>query len=139
MDNEKHVDESWKDNVARDKEAPGAGEDKAGGSVDGCSCGHDHGQEDAPGAHGELEVNFFNYIMSLGYQAMIFLGEVPNPMTGKSEKNLRQAKFLIDTLALIKEKTRGNLSPEEDNILVSSLYELQMKYVELAQKGAAHD
>lgn len=131
MDNEKHVDESWKDNVANDKVAPAEGASCGSG----CSCGEGHGDA-GHGDHGqdELKVNFLNYIMSMGYQAMIFLGEVPHPTTGKSEKNLAQAKFLIDTLVLLKEKTRGNLTPEEENLLSASLYELQMKFVELSKK-----
>jgi hypothetical protein len=133
MDNEKFVDESWKDAVAGEKSDPGGcGE---GSCDEGCaesSCGHEHGDRSE---QGELQVNFLNYIMSMAYQAMIFLGEVPNPMTGQSEQNLRQAKFLIDTLQLVKEKTKGNLDPSEENMLGSSLYELQMKYVELSQKG----
>jgi hypothetical protein len=129
MDNEKHVDESWKDNVAKEKDlSPEA-------CGEGCSCDHGH-DSDGCGGQGEMEVNFFNYILSMSYQAMIFLGEVPNPVSGQSEKNLRQAKFLIDTLSLLKDKTRGNLTPEEENILSSSLYELQMKYVELSKNAA---
>ena len=133
MDNDKFVDESWKDSVAGEKvEANGCAESCcADGCADG-SCGHEHGE---PGEQGEMQVNFLNYIMSMAFQAMIFLGEVPNPMTGQQEQNLRQAKFLIDTLQLVKEKTKGNLTSPEENMLVSSLYELQMKYVELAQKG----
>ena len=130
MDNDKHVDESWKDDVARAKGAA----DEHGGHDENCSCGHEHGEGKGHGDPEVIEVNFFNYIMSMGYQAMIFLGEVPNPMTGKTEQSIRQAKFMIDTLTMVKEKTRGNLSPEEDNLLSSSLYELQMKFVELAKK-----
>lgn len=123
MDDSKHIDESWKDSVSKEKE-----DTASSGSHDcdeGCECGQDQG---------EMEVNFLNYVMSLGYQAMIFLGEVPHPMTGKSEKNLRQAKFLIDTLQLLKDKTKGNLTSQEDQMLSSSLYELQMKYVEVNKK-----
>jgi hypothetical protein len=118
MSEDKHVDESWKDSVAKEK-------NDVHEHGEGCGCGHDEG---------EIEVSFLNYIMSLGYQAMIFLGEVPHPVTGQTEKNVRQAKFLIDTLLLLKEKTRGNLTPEEDSLLGSSLYELQMKYVEETNK-----
>ncbi len=123
MDNDKHVDESWKDSVEKDKTgAEGCSQDAC--SED-CNCGHDHG---AP------EVSFLNYIMSLGYQAMIFLGEVPHPMTNQLEANIPQAKFLIDTLALLKEKTKGNLTEQEDQLLSASLYELQLKYVEVSSK-----
>ncbi|MBI4309071.1 MAG: DUF1844 domain-containing protein [Candidatus Omnitrophica bacterium] len=79
----------------------------------------EHGQE------GEPQLDFFNYISSLAFQAMIFLGE---------EKNLKQAKFLIDTLALIREKTIGNLTKEEGELLNGSIYELQCRFVEMAQK-----
>jgi hypothetical protein len=132
MDNEKHVDESWKDAVASDKcGADGCGcaetdcsKEECGG---GCGCGS--GDENA-----EMKVSFLNYVMSMGYQAMIFLGDIPNPMTNKQEANLRQAKFLIDTLQMLKDKTKGNLLPQEDQMLSSSLYELQMRYVELSKK-----
>ena len=82
----------------------------------------------------EPQLDFFNYIASLGFQAMIFLGEVPNPITNQLEKNLRQAKFLIDTMVLIREKTEGNLSKEEAELLNGSIYELQRRFVEIAQK-----
>ncbi len=129
MDNEKHVDESWKDAVTNEKDS--CSEHGCGCSQDGCaegSCADGCGE-------GEVEVNFFNYLTSMGYQAMIFLGEIPNPMTGQNEKNLRQAKFIIDTLLLIKEKTKGNLTDQENAFIEGTLYELQMKFVELAQKG----
>lgn len=82
----------------------------------------------------EPELDFFNYIASLGFQAMIFLGEVPNPMTNKTDKNLKQAKFLIDTMVVIREKTTGNLTKEEAELLNGSIYELQLRYVEALKK-----
>ena len=83
------------------------------------------------GAEGQLD--FFNYIASLGFQTMIFLGEMPNPITNQVEKNLKQAKFLIDTLVILRDKTKGNLSKEEDDLLNGSIYELQMRYVDLSK------
>lgn len=82
----------------------------------------------------EPELDFFNYVASLGFQAMIFLGEVPNPMTQQIEKNIKQAKFLIDTLVLIREKTVGNLTKEEGELLNGSIFELQRRYVEIAKQ-----
>ena len=82
----------------------------------------------------EPQLDFFNYIASLSFQAMIFLGEVPNPLTNQTEKNLKQAKFLIDTLILIREKTVGNLTKEEGELLNGSVYELQRRYLEVSQK-----
>lgn len=113
MENEKQVDESWKESAFQQDDAT----------------------DDKPSTDSKdtMEVNFTNYITSLGFQAMIFLGEIPSPMTNKDETNLDQAKFLIDTMSLIKDKTKGNLTKEEDNLLNASVYELQMKYVEKIQ------
>jgi hypothetical protein len=84
-------------------------------------------------AKGEPQLDFFNYIASLGFQTMIFLGEMPNPITNQVEKNLKQAKFLIDTLVILRDKTKGNLSKEEDDLLNGSIYELQLRYVDLSK------
>ncbi len=83
-----------------------------------------------PSEQYQPEMNFFTYITSLAFQALIFLGEVDNPITNKKEKNIKQAKLLIDTLVIIREKTEGNLTHEEADILNNYLYELQMKYVQ---------
>jgi hypothetical protein len=82
----------------------------------------------------EPQLDFFNYIASLGFQAMIFLGEVPNPITNQVDRNLKQAKFLIDTLVIIREKTTGNLTKEEAELLDGSIYQLQLRYVEALKK-----
>jgi hypothetical protein len=84
-------------------------------------------------AAAEPQLDFFNYIASLGFQTMIFLGEMPNPITNQVEKNLKQAKFLIDTLVILRDKTKGNLTKEEDDLLNGSIYELQLRYVELSK------
>ena len=62
------------------------------------------------------------------------MGEVPNPGTNETEKNLEQAKFLVDTLTMLKEKTEGNLNDQEKNLLDASVYELQLKYVDMIKK-----
>ena len=117
MEREKDIDESWKESISNEKSMENLAEESALNS-----------EETMP------QLDFFNYIASLGFQALIFLGEMPNPITNKMEKNLKQAKFLIDTLVLIREKTTGNLTKEEGELLNNSLYQLQMKYVELAPK-----
>jgi len=81
-------------------------------------------------------VDFGSFITSLGLQAMIFLGEIPNPVTNKKEENLGQAEFLIDTLVMLREKTQNNLSDNESKMLESFIYELQMRFVE-KQKNIA--
>ena len=72
--------------------------------------------------------------------AALFLGQIPNPKTGEGEVNLELAKMFIDQLAMIQEKTRGNLTNEESTVLRNALSNLQMAYVEVAReapKGAA--
>jgi hypothetical protein len=60
---------------------------------------------------------------------MMALGEVPHPATGIVQEELEQAKYLIDVLGVLQEKTQGNLNPEETALLDGLLYELRMKYV----------
>ena len=124
MDDDKSVDESWKERAETEKDKV------VGKGHEGCSCqgNHNHYEE-------EGEFNFLTYITSLAFQAMIFLGLIPNPMAGdKIEKNLRQAKFLIDTLVVLRDKTKGNLTKQEEDILGSSVYELQMRYVNAVEE-----
>jgi len=114
MNREKKVDEAWKDTVSKERDKDIFSD-----------------QETPSSSAGEMQLNFINYISSLALQALIFLGEIPNPMDeNKTEQNLPQAKFLIDTLILLRDKTKGNLNEEEDNLLSSSIYELQIKYAE---------
>ena len=81
----------------------------------------------------EPEVNFSNYITSMVFQTMVFLGEIPNPLTNELDKNIQQAKLLIDTISMIKEKTAGNLSQQESDFINTIVYELQMKFVQQSQ------
>ena len=67
--------------------------------------------------------------------ASLFLGLIPNPQTNQPEVNLDLARMFIDQLAMIREKTRGNLSTEETNVLRNALTNLQMAYVEVSQGG----
>ena len=67
--------------------------------------------------------------------AALFLGQIPNPKTGEGEVNLELAKMFIDQLAMIQEKTRGNLTNEESTVLRNALSNLQMAYVEVAREA----
>lgn len=75
------------------------------------------------------EPTFKVFISSLGMQAMIAMGKLENPLTHKSEKNLEQARFLIDTLSIIKDKTIENLDSDEKNLIEDSLLNLKMIYI----------
>ena len=75
------------------------------------------------------EITFPSFIFSLSSTAFVSLGAIPDPETGKPEKNLPLAKQTIDLLGLLREKTRNNLTPEEDNLFDHLLYDLRMAYV----------
>ncbi len=75
-------------------------------------------------------IDFSLYIAILGQSAMMQLGKIMNPGTGKLEKDLVQAKFTIDVLGIIEEKTKGNLTKEESELLKSTLTNLRLNYVE---------
>ncbi len=102
----KNIDESWKETAEEEKHAPK--------------------KEEAPAAP-EPDFNFF--ISTLALQASIALGQMPNPATNKKENNPQQAKFIIDTLDILKEKTKGNLTQEEAALLENMLYELKTQYI----------
>ncbi|HUL31827.1 MAG TPA: DUF1844 domain-containing protein [Thermodesulfobacteriota bacterium] len=93
------------------------------------------GPEAAPGEEpftdqGPLPViDFSQFIFSLSTSAFIQLGEIQDPFTQKAEKNLPLAKQTIDLIAMLKEKTKGNLTPEEGRIIENLLYDLRMRYV----------
>ena len=111
MDENLKKDESWKEAVEKEKEAL-KGE----------------GKFVAP----EPDFNFF--ITTLALQASIALGQIPNPATNKAEDEPQLAKFLIDTMGMLQEKTKGNLTKEEGTLLENVLYELRTVYLS-KQKG----
>ena len=71
--------------------------------------------------------------MMQAQNAALFLGTNPNPQTGKAEVNLEVARMFIDQLAMIQEKTRGNLSNDETTVLRNAISSLQMAFVEASQ------
>ncbi len=73
---------------------------------------------------------FTIFISSLSMQAMIALGRLENPVSKKNEKNLQQARYLIDTLEIIEAKTKNNLDDSERKMLEESLFSLRMVYIE---------
>jgi len=84
---------------------------------------------------GELSQRFIEFVMMHAQNAALFLGQIPNPKTGEGEVNLELAKMFIDQLAMIQEKTRGNLTNEESTVLRNALSNLQMVYVEVAREA----
>jgi hypothetical protein len=75
------------------------------------------------------EVNFSSLIFSLSSTAFLHLGEIPDPSTGQKTKDLALAKHVIDTIGMLKEKTEGNLTREEKQLIENILTELRLRYV----------
>ncbi len=77
------------------------------------------------------KVDMSTFIMSLSSSVLVYLGEVPDPETGeKTTCNMDMARHTIDLLGMLEEKTKGNLTPDEREMLNSILFELRMKYVQ---------
>jgi hypothetical protein len=100
------------------------------------------GSESAPGTetHTEAsreplaEINFSTFVISLSTQALMHLGEMANPLSGKVEKDVSVAKQMIDILGMLREKTRGNLDAGEEKLIGDILFDLRMRYVEAVKK-----
>ena len=75
------------------------------------------------------EINFSTFVVSLNASALLHLGAIEDPTTGQTNKNLSMAKQTLDILHLLEEKTVGNLSTEETNLLKNILYDLRIIYV----------
>jgi hypothetical protein len=87
-------------------------------------------RKDGTGQEAPLpEITFINLLFSFSTSALIQLGEIQDPITQQLAKNLPLAKQTIDLIGMLKEKTKGNLAPEEETIIENILYDLRMRYV----------
>lgn len=84
---------------------------------------------------GELTQRFVEFVLMQAQNAALFLGQIPNPQTGKTELNLDLAKMFIDQLDMIRQKTRGNLSGDEQSVLNNAISNLQIAFVDASQKS----
>lgn len=82
---------------------------------------------------GEMTQVFIEFVMMHAQNAALFLGQIPNPRGGEVEVNLPLAKMFIDQLAVIREKTRNNLSPDEIKVIDGAVSQLQLAFVDVAQ------
>ena len=105
-------------------EAPGQEKVRAGEE------GQPSGLEGASGEGAPPAIDFATFVLSLATSAQVHLGAVPNPATGKQERDLNLAKQTIDILGLLEEKTKGNLDENERRLLEHLLFDLRMMYVE---------
>ncbi len=85
----------------------------------------------------KVEASFAQFIGGFAVQTLVHLGKMSNPMTGATGVDLPNAKYSIDILGILQEKTKGNLSAEEDEYLSNLLRDLRMEYVSVANKGEA--
>lgn len=106
------IDSDWKDKVQRDKEKLDEELKKSS-----------RRETDLP------PVSFMLHCASLATQALIFLGVVKDPATDEVIQDLEQARFIVDTLAMLQEKTKGNLTAEEEESLKNLLGELKLEWV----------
>ena len=80
-------------------------------------------------------VSFTSFILSLNTTALFHLGDIPHPETGRKVFDLELARHAIDTLAMLEEKTKGNLDSEEQELVSRVVYELKMRFIKA--KGGA--
>lgn len=113
------MDEARKDNEQEQKESVAKDKDGLGKG----------------GGFSVPKADFGFFVTTMAIQAAIALGALVNPQTNKKEEDLSQAKFLIDTLGMIQDKTKGNLTDEESHIIENVLYELRMQYLEKTGSG----
>ncbi len=115
------VDEDWKTQVEREREAAR----KAPAAEPAETAGASPNLEFPPAS--------LTYLASsLAFQATMSMGLMPDPASGKPEKNLPQARHLIDMLEVLQQKTEGNRTPEESEDLEAMLYQLRMAYVQVS-------
>jgi len=90
-------------------------------------------EEEVPDKEGPLpEITFNSFVFSLSTSALIQLGEIKDPVTKQISKNFVLAKHTIDLIAMLKEKTKGNLTIDEERLIETILYDLRMRYVKAA-------
>lgn len=116
---DKKVDESWKESTAKEKVSA---EQAAAAKTE------PKGQQDYP-----QEINFGLFLSGLMIEGLISLGDVENPLTKKKEMNLEQAKYIIDVISMLNDKTKNNLDADEKAAIDQILYELRMRYVAKAK------
>lgn len=78
-------------------------------------------------------IDITTLVLSLSHSALLHLGDAPDPSTGHVAVDLPMARQTIDLVSLLQEKTRGNLSGEEERVLAQALFDLRMRYVEVVK------
>jgi hypothetical protein len=80
-------------------------------------------------------IDFATFVLSLSHSALMHLGDAPDPSGGTPERDVTMAKQTIDLLAVLQEKTAGNLSGEEERLLDQVMYDLRLRYEEVVREA----
>jgi hypothetical protein len=91
------------------------------------------GEEGQEEAEDLPAVDFSTFVLSLSHSVLVHMGDAPSPVHGRSEPNLPLARQTIDLIALLEQKTRGNLSGDEERILSQVLYDLKVRFIEVSK------
>lgn len=126
---QKSVDETWKKKVHEEREQAEEAEQEEQEAEE---------EEEEQSGPPLPEASFGSFIATLQLQTLVALGEVPNPATQKADRDLQQAKYLIDILGIMQDKTKGNLSDDEKRALDAILYDVRMRFVN-ASSGESSD
>jgi hypothetical protein len=89
----------------------------------------EEGMKNRPGDGLMPAVSFTSFILSLNTTALFHLGDIPHPETGQKVFDLELARHTIDTLAMLEEKTKGNLDSKEQELISRVVYELKMRFI----------
>src|SRR3954469_14613878 len=116
------IDEDWKSQVQAEKEQ--AAKSKTSGNSGAAES--DTGESDLPMPPATFEL----LLTTLATEALVAMGQVPHPATGKPQAHRNQAKYLIDTIDVLHEKTKGNLAADEQELLESMLHQLRMLFIQ---------
>ena len=134
MEDNKRDQEQEKSFVVKDKRFSAKKEEKVGSQIKEEVKTEEAPREEPSAQKGPLpEIDFNSFVFSLSTSALIQLGEIEDPFAQKLVKNLPLAKQTIDLIGMLREKTKGNLSPEEEKIIEHILYDLRMRYVKAAE------
>lgn len=124
------IDEDWKSQVQAEKEEAAKATSSSTTAADKEAEPAEAGDPQMPPASFELLVT------SLATEALMALGQMPHPVTGKAQAQRNLAKYLIDTLDMLREKTKGNLPPNEQQMIESVVHQMRLLFVETANAPA---
>ncbi len=120
QETEKTVDEDWKAEARREKEKLARAE-------------KEQKTKAADGERAEMPpADFLNFVSGMAAQILMQLGAIPNPIKGEKALDLAAARYSIDVLQMLADKTKGNLTDEEDKYMRTALHDLRMRFVEAA-------